>query len=558
MTDPTAIERYRIPDLLRKPVEEALDAALQAGWPARIWGRDTSVWTADPEVAARIANRLGWLDAPQHFGGHMDELAVFAATTGASGIRQALVCGMGGSSLAPEVLAGAYPMGEEGIPVGVLDSTDPEAVRRATEAFEPSTTLYLIASKSGTTTETLAFLEHFWALERAGHHEIGSRDEGEHFAAIGDPGPALEAVPHSDEFRAVFLNPPDIGGRYSALSYVGLVPGALLDLDLEALLADGRRMAEACRAEDAGNPGLALGTALGALALEGRDKLTFVIEPGIAGFGAWAEQLVAESTGKNGWGIVPVDGEPLGAPGDYGPDRIFVRLSREAAAGWRAETDVTLDGLAAAGHPVIDLVIPEGEGLGGEFFRWEFATAVAGAVIGVDPFDEPNVTESKENTRRVLAGYREFGRLPAEEGLSVRAPLAARLGAHLALAPENGYVAVQAYVARTPERDARLAALRERLRSRTGLATTVGYGPRLLHSTGQLHKGGPPTGCFLQLVADHPADVPIPGAAESFGMLIDAQALGDLASLRAHGRPVLRVGLGADPDAGLDALIAAL
>src|SRR3990172_9592839 len=220
MTDPTAIERYRIPDLLRKPVEEALDAALQAGWPARIWGRDTSVWTADPEVAARIANRLGWL-------------------------------------LAPEVLAGAYPMGEEGIPVGVLDSTDPDAVRRATEAFEPSTTLYLIASKSGTTTETLAFLEHFWALERAGHHEIGSRDEGEHFVAIGDPGPALEAVPHSDEFRAVFLNPPDIGGRYSALSYVGLVPGALLDLDLEALLADGRRMAEAYRAEDAGNPGLA-------------------------------------------------------------------------------------------------------------------------------------------------------------------------------------------------------------------------------------------------------------------------------------------------------------
>src|SRR3990170_1565838 len=322
MTDPTAIERYRIPDLLRKPVEEALDAALQAGWPARIRGRDTSVWTADPEVAARIANRLGWLDAPQHFGGHMDELAVFAATTGASGIRQALVCGMGGSSLAPEVLAGAYPMGEEGIPVGVLDSTDPDAVRRATEAFEPSTTLYLIASKSGTTTETLAFLEHFWALERAGHHEIGS--------------------------------------RYSALSYVGLVPGALLDLDLEALLADGRRMAEACRAEDAGNPGLALGTALGALALEGRDKLTFVIEPAIAGFGAWAEQLVAESTGKNCWGIVPVDGEPLGAPGDYGPDRVFVRLSREAAAGWRAETDVTLDGLAAAGHPVIDLVIPEG------------------------------------------------------------------------------------------------------------------------------------------------------------------------------------------------------
>src|SRR3989304_1919328 len=219
MTDPTAIERYRIPDLLRKPAEEALDAPLQAGWPARLWGGDR--------------------------------------------------------------------MGEGALPGGALGSTAPEAVRRATEAFEPSTTLYLIASKSGTTTETLAFLEHFWALERAGHHEIGSRDEGEHFAATGDPGPALEAVPHSDEFRAVFLNPPDIGGRYSALSYVGLVPGALLDLDLEALLADGRRGAQGRRAEDAGNPGLALGTALGALALEGRDKLTFVLDPGLAGFGAW-------------------------------------------------------------------------------------------------------------------------------------------------------------------------------------------------------------------------------------------------------------------------------
>lgn len=214
MTDSGAIERYRIPEGLRQPVEAALDAALGAGWPARIWDRDTTVWTADPAVAARIANRLGWLDAPEHFGGHMDELANFAATSRASGFRQALVCGMGGSALAPEVLAGAYPMGKSGIPVGVLDSTDPDAVRRATEAFEPSTTLYLIASKSGTTTETLAFLEHFWALERAGHDDIGSYEEGEHFAAISDRGGALEAVPHSDQFRAIFLNPPDIGGRY--------------------------------------------------------------------------------------------------------------------------------------------------------------------------------------------------------------------------------------------------------------------------------------------------------------------------------------------------------
>jgi hypothetical protein len=464
---------------------------------------------------------------------------------------------MGGSSLAPEVLAGVYGVSGGGIPVGVLDSTDPAAVLAAQGAFAPDTSLYIVATKSGTTTETLSFLAHFWELEVAVHHDLGSKSEADHFVAISDPDHAVEAIPHSDEFREVFLNPPDIGGRYAALSYVGLVPGALLGIDLEALLDEAARMAAACAAGDGGNPGLALGTALGTLALAGRDKLTLVIEPGLAPFGAWLEQLVAESTGKEGRGIIPIDGEPLVAPAHYDADRVFVRLSREDAAPWRASTDRRLDALAADGHPVIDLIIATGEGLGGEFFRWEFATAVAGAVLGVDPFNEPNVTESKENTRRLLEEYDADGHLPAETAIAAAATGKA-VNDLLTGAGDASYVAILAYVARTPDRDARLAELRERLRKRSRLATTVGYGPRYLHSTGQLHKGGPASGRFIQLVAGHPVDLPIPGQPESFATLVDAQAIGDLRALRAHGLPVVRIDLGADPDGGLDTLIAAV
>jgi glucose-6-phosphate isomerase len=555
MSDPIALERYRIPDALRAAVDAALDEAVGEGWAARIWERDTTVWTQDPAVAARVAGRLGWLDAPAHFRGRTDELATFAAAIRAEGFERALVCGMGGSSLAPEVLAAVYGVGAAGIPVGVLDSTDPAAVLAADAAFPAETTLYLVATKSGTTTETLSFLAHLWEAEVAVHHDLGSKSEADHFVAISDPDHAVQAIPHSDAFREVFLNPPDIGGRYAALTYVGLVPGALLGIDLEKLLGDAARMASACAALDAGNPGVALGTTLGALALAGRDKLTLVMEPGLAPFGAWLEQLVAESTGKDGRGIVPVDGEPLAAPARYAGDRVFMRLSREAASSWRAGTDAWLDALAAAGHPVIDLVIAAGEGLGGEFFRWEFATAVAGAVLGVDPFDEPNVTESKDNTRALLNEYRADGKLPDEAAVAPAAAMAAVDGL-LAGAPDGSYMAILVYLARTPARDAALTDLRELLRKRSRLATTVGYGPRYLHSTGQLHKGGPANGHFIQLVGGHPADVAIPGWPETFGTLIDAQAIGDLRSLQAHGLPVLRIDLGADPDAGLDALIA--
>jgi glucose-6-phosphate isomerase len=547
-------------------VERAVARAVDERWAERLWQRDTSLWTADPTVADRIAARLGWLDAPWSFAERVPELTAFAEGIVSAGFQRALVCGMGGSSLAPEVLAHGYPRAEHGIPVSVLDSTHPDAVRAADASRQGLTTLYLIASKSGTTTETLAFLAHFWALEHA---------SGERFVAITDPGPSLEAVPHHDAFREVFLNPVDVGGRYSALTYVGLVPGALLGLDLDALLADAQLMADRCRAADAANPGVWLGATMAALAREGRDKLTFVLEPPIARLGVWLEQLIAESTGKRGVGVVPVDGEPLGEPSAYGPDRVFVRIGRAAAGEWRSRTDTLLDALASAGHPVIDLELRDGEWLGGEFFRWEVATALCGAGLGIDPFDEPNETESKDNTRRVLDAFRHDHRLPETEPLASAGrlrlygdtplrltepggDLVADLRRHLERARPNGYVGIHAYLAPTVDREHALHGLQGRLRDRTGRAATMGFGPRFLHSTGQLHKGGAPLGCFVQLVDRHPRDVPIPGSPETFGVLIDAQALGDFASLEAHDLPVLRVDLSEDADAGLDELRVAL
>ncbi|HEV8054760.1 MAG TPA: hypothetical protein VGP30_08015 [Candidatus Limnocylindrales bacterium] len=565
----------RLPASLRGPVEQQIGRAVDARWAERIWQRDTTLWTDDESVASRIASRLGWLEAPSFFDERSEELAAFAAAVVDEGFDRVVLCGMGGSSLAPEVLDLAFPRSAHGLPLTVLDSTDPEAVRGALGEDDGRRTLFLIASKSGTTTETLAFLAHFWELEHELHGRGPGSEVGQHFVAITDPGKSLDAFPGSDAFRSVFLNPEDVGGRYSALTYVGLVPAALLGLDLDGLLGDARLMAERCRADDAANPGVWLGAALAALARAGRDKLTFVIEPQLAAFGAWAEQLVAESTGKHGTGIVPVDGEPLGPASVYGPDRIFVRLGRRASQQWRDETDASLDTLAQAGHPVIDLALDGGAWLGGEFFRWEFATALCGVGLGIDPFDEPNVTESKENTKRVLDAFHDRGELAAEPPLLTDgrlqlygdAPLrltepgsdlTRELRRHLDRARPNGYLSIHAYLARTPEREAVMRELQRTLRDRTGRATTLGFGPRFLHSTGQLHKGGTPSGCFIQLVGGHRDDLPIPGRRESFGVLIDAQALGDFASLESHELPVLRIDLSDDPDAGLEELRAAV
>jgi glucose-6-phosphate isomerase len=578
---PSAMRAARLPAELEEAVERGLARATSEGWVRRIWERDVTLWSDDPQVGEKIADRLGWLDAPEMFRDRVEELDAFALGVTVEGFQAGAVLGMGGSSLAPEVLARSFPVGEHGVPVGVLDSTDPEAVTATQEAFPPEQTLYLVASKSGTTTETLSFLSHFWRYENEVHGSIPESLPGEHFMAVTDPGRSLEQIPHQEGFRGVFLNPPDVGGRYSALTYVGLVPGALLGVDLAGMLDGARAMARRCQEEGADNPGLALGVAMGELARAGRDKLTLLIEPGLAAFGAWAEQLIAESTGKKGVGIVPVDGEPVGPARVYGSDRVFVRIGRDPggadvdATAWRTETDGLLEELASAGHPVIDLPVEPAEGLGGEFFRWEFATAVAGAILAIDPFDEPNVTESKENTHRVLERYAQDRRLPHPEPLLEQAPLTlygdaalrltgaapdvrAELERHLERLRADGYISIQAYLAPTPERDRILYELRRLLRDRTGRPVTFGYGPRFLHSTGQLHKGGPRTGCFIQLTSGHPQDLPIPGQDYSFGVLIDAQALGDFISLEGHDLPVLRVHLSDAPDQGLQALHRAL
>ncbi|OGN86751.1 MAG: hypothetical protein A2X23_06165 [Chloroflexi bacterium GWC2_73_18] len=584
------------------PLGEAYEAAARRAiaerWAARIWERDASLWSPDPGVQATCAARLGWLLAPETFLDRIEVLEAFAATARA-GFRGAVLAGMGGSSLAPHLWAAVFGTAGGGIPVTVLDSTDPAAVLAVDGANPPEDTLYLVATKSGTTSETLAFLGYFW---RVAAMDIGARHEGvlerlrevatpgperwlaEHFVAITDPGRSVEAIPHADAFREVFLNPPDVGGRYSALTYMGLVPAALLGVDLHGLLGSAVALAERCHAAEPGrNPGLALGLALGTLARAGRDKLTLLIDPRIDALGAWIEQLVAESTGKAGTGIVPIDGEPPGPPEAYGPDRVFVRIGLADDLAWMHRTDALLAELAVAGHPVIGLTMDDLGGLGGEFFRWEFATAVAGAVLGVNPFDEPDVDGAKRMTEAVLARLPEpdtagrvdvFAETP--NAIIAQAPplrlvgdaplrLAAGPGTvpgelrrHLDRVPENGYLAIGAFIAASEARDAALRRIRLALRDATRRPVVVGYGPRYLHSTGQLFKGGTPSGCFLQLLADGREPLEIPGRPYGFETLIDAQAEGDFQALEAHERPILRIHLGADPDAGLAALESAL
>ena len=565
MTDPTSTS-LRAPGFALGEAAEAYEAAVEQArdeeWATRLFDRDVTLWSDDADVGEAIADRLGWLDAPVEFGDRIAALEGFGDGVVQAGFTTAVVAGMGGSSLAPDVLRRTFGTQEGYLELRILDSTDPAAVSAVFDDLDPLKTLVIIASKSGTTVEPNAFLEYFWdrthaALDKVGHHAFET--PGAMIAAITDPGRSLEAIPHHDQFREVFLNPADIGGRYSALTYVGLVPASLIGLDLDALLASAIAMLGACREPDAArNPGVSLGIAIGTLAKAGRDKLTFLADHEISSFGGWAEQLIAESTGKHGVGIVPVDLEPLGTPDAYGPDRVFVRLS--LADGTDAGRDALADQLEAAGHPVIRIEIADPIDLGGEFVRWEVATAISGAVLGIDPFDQPNVEEAKNLTRDVLA---KAGRgEPLQTGtapLTAQDPaLADALAARLRQRQPNAYLALQAFIAPSPTRDEAMARIRALLRDRTRNATTAGYGPRFLHSTGQLHKGGAPIGWFLQFTADHPEDRPIPGWPYTFGKLIDAQAAGDFAALDGHGLPIQRVHLGSDPDAGLAALERAL
>ena len=498
-----------------------LDAMDTAQLTRRIWAHDPTVWKPDPDTP-EIRDRLGWLTVGKAMAQQAKSLTAFAEEVRAE-FQRVVLCGMGGSSLAPEVLWRTFGAKSDYPSLHVLDSTDPRAVRQAEQGAELEKTLFIISSKSGTTQESDSFFRHFW--ER-------TAGRGSQFVAITDPGTPLEQLAGERRFRRTFLNPPDIGGRYSALSYFGLVPAALIGVDVGTLLHRAHRMAEACAAcvPALDNPAAWLGAILGEAALAGRDKATFVLSPGIASFGLWAEQLIAESTGKEGKGILPVADEPLGAPEVYGADRVFVSMT--LAGDQDRSVDARLAELEDAGHPVVHLRLDDRLDLGQEFFRWEFATAVAGAVLGINPFDQPNVAESKANTKAVLKG----------RGAPSASASAAELERFLAGIKPGDYLALMAYLPPTPENDRRLAAIRLRLRDRLKVATTLGYGPRYLHSTGQLHKGGPPVGHFLQITDPSSEDVGIPGEPFGFRELEMAQAEGDLQALRGRGRPAIRIG----------------
>jgi len=465
-------------------------------------------------------------------------------------ITDVVLLGMGGSSLGPEVLRTSFKSQKGSPRLWVLDSTVPGWVREVTRAITPSRTLFLVASKSGGTVEVLSLFAHFWNLVAKAKMNRG----GDQFVAITDPGTGLEKMAQDYGFRQIFSNPPDIGGRYSVLSLFGLVPAALLGLDIPRLLDRAADMAERCRtqADIDTNPGAYLGAAMGSLARAGRDKVTIIASPGLATFGLWVEQLLAESTGKEGTGLIPVAQEPVLAPSAYGDDRFFVYLRLKGAN--NAVLDRQVQALRTSQHPVLRFDLQDCYDLGAEFFRWEFATAVAGHLLGIHPFDQPNVQESKDNTNRVLGVVQSTGRLPELPGSSPK-EAAQDLSSSLRA---GAYVSVLAYT--TPSRpfEAAVRRLRRALVTKHHVTTTFGYGPRYLHSTGQLHKGGPDTGLFLELVDRMTPDLAIPGKPFSFGRLAHAQAAGDVESLRAHHRQAIRIQLGHNRAATVDAVTTAL
>jgi glucose-6-phosphate isomerase/transaldolase/glucose-6-phosphate isomerase len=526
-------------------------------------------------VAAECQRWLGWLDVADRLAEDREQLDELRQDVADAGFVDAVLAGMGGSSLCPDVLRATFGRSGSGPDLRVLDSTDPSTIAAVEHAIDLERTLFLIASKSGGTLETLSHYRYFW--NRVEGAEPADGGVGARFLAITDDGSALRQSAEEHDFGWIFLNPEDIGGRYSALSYFGMVPATVMGLDVAGLLGRAVAMGERCRETDpAANPGLLLGAVLGAAAVAGRDKVTIVCSPAIATFGMWLEQLLAESTGKQGKGIVPVESEPLGGPASYGADRLFVHLrvpgdgtptsagASRAGAGAGAGTagialstsdqDAALDRLRDAGHPVLTIELAGTLDLGGEFLRWEVATAVAGAMLEINPFDQPNVQESKDNTKALLQRLAETGDFGVDAGPGTPDQAAGLVDT---LGPGD-YFAILAYTQPGPEIDALLERIRLAVRDRHGVATTAGYGPRYLHSTGQLHKGGPNSGAYLILGDERGHDLPIPGERFGFKTLIAAQWAGDLKSLRDHGRRVALVRLGEDREATLGGVLAAV
>ncbi len=547
------------------PVRTTLAEATQQNVVKRIWDKDASLWKDQESHKTIVRNSLGWLTVSSEMLAAGGELKAFADEIRASGAFQhVMVCGMGGSSLCPEVLRQTFGPQVSYPALLVLDSTDPDAINNLAKQIDITRCLFLVASKSGTTTEPLAF-HRYW------YHEVAGKtpQPGQSFVAITDPGSQMADTAAAEGFRRIFLNQPDIGGRYSALSYFGMVPAALIGLEIEKLLGRAEAMGAACSATVSTdeNPGAMLGAIMAECALAGRDKLTIVADSKISALGLWVEQLVAESTWKEGEGIVPVVGEPLGDVAAYGNDRLFVSISVGTID---EEVKLKLESLEAAGHPVVYRSMSDVYDLGAEFFIWEMATAFAGWRLAINPFDQPNVQESKDATRALLEKFIQEGKLaesPAiasdgtltvygaeEVASSTSATVAEVIGRHVAGVRPHDYVALLAYVEETAEIEAALQSIRISLRDATACATTVGYGPRFLHSTGQLHKGGPDSGVFIQITAPDQIDLEVPGAPYTFSILKQAQAQGDFQSLLSHGRRAIRVDLGADTLGGLKKL----
>jgi transaldolase/glucose-6-phosphate isomerase len=534
-------------------VTARIDAWKREHVAGRLWQKDPTLW--GPRDTPELANRLGWLTSHDGVRDHLDAARALAEEARAAGVQDVVLLGMGGSSLAPEVFERTFGSAAGYPELTVLDSTHPEAVAAVRRRIDPRTTWFVVSSKSGTTLESLSFFRYFWA--QVG--EVSPR-AGDHFIAITDPGTPLESLAHTRGFRRVSAGLPDVGGRYSALTSFGLVPAALAGIDVERLMDRALVMTEACSfcVPAPSNPALVLGAALGELALAGRDKVTFFTSPRLAAFPAWLEQLIAESTGKQGKGIVPVADEPLGEPGAYGDDRVFVLIDINEHPYAAGQTIV--ERLQAQGHPVVRMQMSDAYDLGQEMFRWEFAVAAAGIVLGIQPFDQPDVQLAKDLARQAMSGA--AGQHGQADDRTVAVDDSERLEPAvrewMSRVRPRDYIGLQAYLAPTERTTAALERVRLLLRDRLRVATTLGFGPRFLHSTGQLHKGGPDSGLFLQIVDQPDEDLAVPETDYTFGQVIAAQALGDYRALVQRGRRVLRVRLGTDAESGLRAIASAM
>lgn len=559
-------------------VREEIEAMKDA--PQRIWNRDAAWWKSEPHHQTSIKNRLGWLDLFRPERIDRERLVRLQETARTAGWQHIVLLGMGGSSLAPEVLRKTYGIMGGYPELLVLDSTAPASIYSIEKTVDLRKTVFVVASKSGTTVETASFFDYFYAKVS---EVVGAENAGKHFIAITDPGTKLVAESKERKLFEIFENPADVGGRYSALSYFGLVPAALMGLDLPRLFASADQMLMAIdpSVPASGNPGIWLGALVGYLGQHGRNKMTLLTSPAIESFGNWVEQLVAESTGKEGKGIVPVVGATFGMPHDYDDDRLFIYLRLDGEA---TELDQRVRTLWEAGHPVVTLNLPDSYALGGEFLRWELATAVMGQVLSVNPFDEPDVTSAKKATETFLETYLAKGALPSEKPIVSEdnvslyvgsrvgeiltkvcqqrnydgSQLAGLLAAHLSQARSGDYIALLAYMEMIPEHEAALQDIRRRLRHATQRAVTIGYGPRYLHSTGQLHKGGPDIGVFILITVDDEHELPIPGRPYSFSILKQAQGLGDLQTLRDRRRRVVHLHITGNIQSGLQKIIEAI